>query len=59
MENNYCCKYKCFSTNFDHVDGKACSQCNSYCYCICRCITYKNSQKGLFKRLKMYIMNKK
>lgn len=56
MEYNYCCKYKCFSTDFDHVDGMACNKCKYYGYCKCKCLSYKNSMK-IHNRLKNYILN--
>lgn len=55
--DKYCCKYKCFSTNFDQVDGMACGKCKHYSYCICRCITYTNSKKNIFIRLFKKIFN--
>ena len=47
INNNYCCKYKCFRTDGDQVDGIACIRCKHFCYCICRCKSYQ--EKNIIK----------
>lgn len=38
----FCCPLKCMNIlTFVHVDGLACTVCNNYSYCVCRCETRK------------------
>lgn len=39
----YCCKEKCFPVTGTQVDGLACFKCESFSFCKCRCITWKNN----------------
>lgn len=39
----YCCYLKCFIQPSSHVDGLACSKCESFGFCRCRCQTYETN----------------
>lgn len=39
---NYCCFKKCFKEPTLQVDGRACDTCNSFGYCMCKCLSFTN-----------------
>lgn len=44
--DRYCCSRKCFLEPNCHVDGVACTKCESFCYCKCECVTFQAEYQG-------------
>lgn len=45
MSKMYCCEKECFESPRAQVDGVACTRCNSYLFCRCRCVTWQLLKK--------------
>lgn len=51
--DKYCCDRKCFKRTETEVDGMACSKCENFSYCKCRCKSFRVEDPTLLM-FKMY-----